>query len=125
MIKWQDDFHLAVYAPVGIGRVGPRRQRLTASEHKARKKADAALARTLEAESEIRAKWRAEIRAQLEQSFADELARWKVDCQDLQARLRAADHKLIERADEIARLQRELAELRSELAESSLPKPPS
>jgi len=80
MKKWQDAFHLAVYAKVGIERVGPRRRRLAPSEYKAHKAAEAALARTLAAERELKSKWRTEIRAEIGVEFSEELTRWKQHC---------------------------------------------
>jgi len=109
MREWQDKVHLAAYAPVGIARVGPRRQRLSVSEHKARQQADAALARTLAAEQTLKAEWRKEIRAELTAEFADELAHWKQHCADLNTRLAAAD--------------REISELRARLTELECQRP--
>ena len=116
MVQWQDEFHIAVYAKVGIARIGPKRQRLTPSERKAREKAETALARTLEAEKEIKAKWRAEIRAEIEQSFAEVLMHQERTALELQAELQRAKTTLADRKAEIAELQREIAELRAELS---------
>ena len=77
MTKWQDAVHLAVYAPLGIGRVGPRRQRLSHSERKAREQADAGLAKTLAAEHALKAKWREEVGAEIRKELSQELMRWK------------------------------------------------
>lgn len=103
MKEWQDAFHVAVYAKVGIARIGPGRQRLTRSEYKARQEAEAALARTLAAEQELKAKWREEIRAQISEEFSDELAHWKQRC--------------IEQESQLAAIGKEMAYLRSRLAE--------
>lgn len=103
MKQWQDAFHVAVYAKVGIARLGPRRQRLTRSEYKARQEAEAALAKTLAAERELKAKWREEIRAQISEEFSDELALWKQRC--------------IEQDSQLAVVGKEMAYLRSRLAE--------
>jgi hypothetical protein len=108
MKEWQDAFHLAVYAKVGIARVGPRRQRLTRSEYKARQEAEAALARTLATEHELKAKWREEIRAQISEEFSGELARWKQYCATLTARLTSAN-------EEITELRARLPELENRL----------
>ena len=108
MKQWQDAFHIAVYAKVGIARVGPRRQRLTRSEYKARQEAEAALARTLATEHELKAKWREEIRAQISEEFSGELARWKQYCATLTARLTSAN-------EEITELRARLPELENRL----------
>ena len=103
MKAWQDAFHVGVYAKVGIERVGPRRQRLTRSEYKAREEAEAALAKTLATEHELKAKWREEIRAQIMGEFSDELAHWKQRC--------------IEQDSQLTAIGKEMAYLRSRLAE--------
>jgi chromosome segregation ATPase len=93
---------------VGIARIGPRRQRLSPSEHKARQQADLALARTLAAERELKEQWRREIRAEIADEFSDELARWKQRCLDQNARLAAANN-------EMSDLRARLAELESQI----------
>lgn len=108
MKKWQDALHHAVYAKVGFGRVGPGRQRLTRSEYKARQEAEAALARTLAAERELKAKWREEIRAEISEEFSAEFERREQQCIELSARLAIAN-------EEIAELQARLADLECRL----------
>ena len=108
MREWLDTIHTAVYAPVGIARIGPRRQRLSRSEHNARKQADMALARTLAAEREIKEKWRQEIRAEIAGDFSSEIAQLKQFCADQNVALVAA-------IKEIADLRVRLAELESQL----------
>lgn len=112
MREWLDAIHAAAYAPVGIARVGPRRQRLSRSERNARQQADMALARTLAAERDLKAKWRQEIRAEIANEFSEELAQWKERCQDQTAKLVAANK-------EIAGLRGSLTELEIQI------KPPS
>jgi hypothetical protein len=107
MREWQDAFHIAVYAKVGIARVGPRRRRLTRSEYKALQEAEAALARTLAAEQELKAKWREEIRAEITAESSGELMRWKRHCSELTAQLASAN-------DEAAELRLRLAELENQ-----------
>ena len=104
MVEWQDAIHAEVYAPVGIARVGPRRQRLTPDEYKARQKADQALAITLDTEKELKAKWRTEIAAK----FQEEIASWKHRCAGLAALLTAANK-------EISDLKARLADLEDQL----------
>jgi sugar phosphate isomerase/epimerase len=96
MTEWQDAVHLAVYAPVGIARVGPQRQRLTHSERKARAQADAAVARTLATERALKAKWREEISAEISKELSEELMRWKQHCTGLTARLAATNKEIVE-----------------------------
>jgi hypothetical protein len=108
MREWLDAIHTAVYAPVGIARVGPRRQRLSRSERNARQQADMALARTLAAERELKAEWREEIRAEIADEFSAELAHWKKRCMNQNARLATTDN-------EIAFLRSRLVELESSL----------
>jgi hypothetical protein len=108
MREWQDAIHTAVYAPVGIARIGPRRQRLSRAERNARRQAEMALARTLAAEQELKAKRRQEIRTEIAEEFSDELVRWKQHCVGLNARLAAAN-------TEITNLRARLAELESRL----------
>jgi Plasmid recombination enzyme len=105
MKEWQDDFHLAVYAKVGIARVGPRRQRLTASEYKARQQAAEALARTLAAERELKAKWREDIRAEVSEELSSELMYWKRQCTELIARLATANGAIVELKARVAELE--------------------
>ena len=100
MVAWQDAIHAEVYAPIGVARFGPKRQRLTADEYKARQKAEQALAITLDAEKELKAKWRAEIAAK----FQAEISQWKDRCANLAAELAAA--------------KEEIADLRARLTES-------
>lgn len=108
MKAWQDAFHLAVYAKVGIARLGPRRQRLTPSEYKARREAEVALSRTLAAEHKLKVEWREEIRAEMATEFSEELIRRKQHCIGLTAQLATANK-------EITALQARLAELEGQL----------
>jgi hypothetical protein len=108
MQGWQNAFHLAVYAKVGIARVGPRRRRLTRSVYKARQDAEATLAKTLATEQELKSKWRAEIRAEISEEFSEGLIRWKQHCSSLTVQLAAANK-------EITALQARLAELEEQL----------
>jgi hypothetical protein len=108
MREWLDTIHAAAYAPVGIGRIGPRRQRLSPSEHKARQQADMALARTLAAERELKEQWRREIRAEIADEFSDELAHWQQLCVDQSAQLAAANKEMFD-------LRARLAELESQI----------
>lgn len=96
MREWLDAIHTAVYAPVGIARVGARRQRLSRSERNARQQADMALARTLAAERELKAKWRQEIRTEIAGEFSDELVHWKQLCVDQNARLSTANKEIFD-----------------------------
>jgi hypothetical protein len=105
MKKWQDAFHLAVYAKVGIARVGPRRRRLTRSEYKARKEAEAALAKTLATEHELKAKWREEIRAEISDELSSELMYWKRQCTELMARLNTANDAIVELKARVAEFE--------------------
>ena len=106
MRDWQDQVHRAVYAPVGIARIGPRRQRLSPSERKARAHADATLARTLAAEQELKAGWRKDIHAQLSAGVSAELEHWRRRCLALEEQLAGNDA-------EIARLRLLIEELQS------------
>lgn len=103
MKQWQDAFHAAVYAKVGIERVGPQRRRLTPSEYKAHKDAEAALAKTVASEKQLKEKWREEIRAELEEERST-IARWKKHCAALTAQLTAAN-------DQIHTLKTQIADL--------------
>lgn len=108
MRKWLDDFHLAVYAPLGFARVGARRQRLSRREYKARQQADAALARTLAAKRELKERWRQEIRAEIVGEFSEEIEHWKRVCVDQRAQLATASEKLAELHGRIADLEARL-----------------
>jgi hypothetical protein len=108
MKQWQDAIHLAVYSKVGIERIGPRRQRLTPGEHKARKEAAAALSKTLAAEQALKAQWREQLHAKLTAEFSGEIGQWRQHCGELTARLAAANK-------EISELEARLAELESQL----------
>ena len=108
MREWLDTIHTAVYAPVGIARIGPRRQRLSRSERNARKQADMALARTLAAMHEIKAKWRQETRAEIADELSNEIAHWKQLYSDLNVLLAATNN-------EMSDLRARLAEFESQL----------
>jgi hypothetical protein len=111
MREWLDAIHTAVYAPVGIARVGPRRQRLSRSERNARKQADMALARTLAAEREIKETWRQKIRAEISGEFLDEIAHWKQLCLDQNAQLAAANKKIIDLGARVAEFESQIEPL--------------
>lgn len=108
MRQWLEDLHLAVYAPLGISRFGPRRQRLSRREYKVHQQADAALARTLGAERELKARWRQEIRAEIVAEFSEEIEHWKRLSFDQQVQLAAA-------AKDLAELQARVADLEGRL----------
>ncbi|MDB5580335.1 MAG: hypothetical protein JWR80_5511 [Bradyrhizobium sp.] len=108
MREWLDTIHAAVYAPVGISRIGPRRQRLSRSERNARKQADMALARTLTAEREIKETWHQEIRAESSGKFLDEIAHWKQLFLDQNAKLAAANKKIIDLGARLAELESQI-----------------
>ena len=104
MVELQDAIHAEVYAPVGIARVGPRRQRLTRGEYKARQKADQALAITLDTEQELKAKWRTEIAAK----FQEEISSWKHRCASLAALLTAANKEISDLKAQLSALENQL-----------------
>lgn len=97
MSGWQDEIHRYAFAPVGISRIGPKRQRLSADELKSRRLAETSLAETLANAQALKAKWRAEIESDVRANYASRVA-------DLESRLATAEH--------------ELGELRTRLAET-------
>jgi hypothetical protein len=105
MTEWQNTLHIEVYAKVGIDRIGPRRQRLTAEEYKARQTASGALARTLAAEAELKATWRKQIRAELLVQFSAELMGLTQNRADLTASLTVARDKIVKLESRVAELE--------------------
>lgn len=109
MRAWLDDIHAAVFAPVGVARLGPRRQRLSLSELKTRQQAEEALARTLDAEQSLKAHWQSEIQAVVAADHEKALAYWQQRCREQALRLDAAQETIRELRARVAELETQLS----------------
>jgi hypothetical protein len=109
MKDWLDDMHIAAFAPIGIARYGPRRQRLTLVELKQRRDAEQALARTLAMSKEIKALWRTQIGQELEEKYALALDRIETDCRQQLNRAERAEGEVQELRARLADIERDIA----------------
>ena len=113
MSGWLDRVHAAAYAPQGFSRIGPRRQRLTQAERRARERDHAALARTREREQELKARWRADVVREVGAEHSVELTRLEAQRHLAAARADAAEAALAGALEAQARLRDELVALRA------------
>lgn len=111
MKDWLDNMHIAAFAPIGIARYGPRRQRLTSIELKQRKEAEQALERTLAMSKKIKAHWRTQISQELEEKYALALERLETDCQQKLNRAIRAEAEVLELRARLAEIERHVAPL--------------
>jgi hypothetical protein len=109
MKDWLDDMHIAVFAPIGIARYGPRRQRLTLVELKQRRDAEQALARTLAMSKTIKAWWRTQISQEFEEKHALELNRIETEYRQQLSRAERAEAEVHELRARLADAERHLA----------------
>lgn len=110
MKSWLDDIHLAVYAPFGIARYGPRRQRLSQIDLRQREEAERSLARTLATSNELKEKWRTDIEAEVRQSVLLDINRLEAEVSQQKYRAEKAEAQLHELTVRMAELEQQLSQ---------------